>query len=606
MHRIIISLVVAILTILPIQPLLAATEATGTEEITTKSASNLTASKFERMAAAPLLSVSAQVTTTTPTRAARLTPTATITAAVTVTPLRPITVELLIAPAVTATPVVTATKPATSAAQVTNTTPTTTANIISPTPVSPAAPTPDPDAAYTGVITGTIIANRTEANLRFFVEGATYDLAPLRSVGVELPRATAVLNLYNCDASTPEGEDCYWDPYPLKRDGFYEVISEIGTNLSLREAGEPPADRIWVQNRAGERETVFYNNEVYELPPSSVQEFIADPNSPTVLIHLRSCVTVQDKRSCEWAPRNVQPGYYYALVAAEAPAELPNSTINTLDIQSVLPSVELAETEIDAAIPATTTTTTTTTTDAPPAPDVNVVAGTITCRVQVPTVNIRSGPGLQYQIIGKVQSTEQEPGIVAVIGRDETSQWLAVTDAVAPGGWITASPGFLQCTDDITALPPGQITDGRLEPTAEATVVVATDPNPEVSQSEASSDDPAAVEATESVTSTTPSAPPSIGPGQALLIVNNGFDQAIRFTLDQRYRVEVGASEFDLLPGQSTNIVVYAGQIAFSASSAWNGLAGNAEFFLDNQQSRDLWIYFIPDPDGSGDWILQF
>ena len=605
MHRIIISLVVAILTVLPTQPGLAATGATtGTEDITAKTASNLAVGQFETGAAAPLLNISAQVTTTTPTRSARPTPTQTITATAEVTRLRPITVQLLVATPATPTPVVTATAPITSAAQVTRTAPVTTSNITTSNPISPTAPEPDPDAAYAGQITGTIIANRTEANLRFFVEGATYDLAPLRSLGVELPRATAVLNLYNCDANTPEGDDCFWDPYPLKRDGFYEVINATGINLSLREAGEPPADRIWVQNRTGQRETVFYNNEVYELPPSSVQEFIADPNSPTVLIHLRSCVSVEDKRSCEWAPRNVRPGYYYALVAAEAPAELPNSTINTLDIQSVLPSAEVPE--VDAAAPATTTATTTVTTEAPPVQAVNAPTGTITCRVQVPTVNIRSGPGLQYQVIGKVQSTEQEPGIVTVIGRDETSQWLAVTNDISPGGWITASPGFLQCTDDITALPPGQITDGRLEPTPEAPVVVATDPNAAVGQTEASSDDPAAVESTEAVTDTTPSAPPSIGPGQALLIVNNGFDQAIRFTLDQRYRVEVGASEFDLQPGQSTNIVVYAGQIAFSASSAWNGLAGNAEFFLDNQQSRDLWIYFIPDPDESGNWILQF
>ncbi len=462
----------------------------------------------------------------------------------------------------------------------------------------PTAPAPDPDAAYAGEITGTIIANRTAANLRFFVEGATYDLAPLRSVGVELPRATAVLNLYNCDASTPEGEECFWDPYPLKRDGFYEVVSETGVNLSLREAGEPPADRIWVQNRTGERETVFYNNEVYELPPSSVQEFIADPNSPSVLIHLRSCVNVEDKRSCEWAPRNVKPGYYYALQTTTAPAALPNSTINTLHIQSILPQPGAEGTAINPTIPATTTVTLTDSIEAPPASNSDApTGGSITCRVQVPTVNIRSGPGLQYQIIGKVRSTEQEPGIVAVIGRDETSQWLAVTDEVAPGGWITASPGFLQCTDDITTLPPGEITDGRLEPTPEAPVVVAPAPAVAGTPTETTSADEAAVEATEPVTNTTlTSPPPSIGAGQALLIVHNGFDQAIRFTLDQRYRVEVGASEFDLQPGQSINIVIYAGQIAFSASSAWNGLAGNAEFFLDNQQSRDLWIYFIPRP----------
>lgn len=105
---------------------------------------------------------------------------------------------------------------------------------------------PDPalDEQYAGVLEGTIIANRTEANVRFFVEGQVYDLAPLRCDWVAAsPRATAVLNLFNCDAiQSAEGDaGCFWDPYLLKQDGFYELVTgaEAGllVSLSLREAG---------------------------------------------------------------------------------------------------------------------------------------------------------------------------------------------------------------------------------------------------------------------------------------------------------------------------------------------------------------------------------
>jgi hypothetical protein len=46
--------------------------------------------------------------------------------------------------------------------------------------------------------------------------------------------------------------------------------------------------------------------------------------------------------------------------------------------------------------------------------------------------------------------------------------------------------------------------------------------------------------------------------------------------------------------------------VAFSASTPWRGLAGNADFFIDSQQSRVLWLTFVPDPDGSGNWLLEY
>lgn len=73
---------------------------------------------------------------------------------------------------------------------------------------------------------GTVIANRTEMLARFFTEGNTYDLARLRSTGLALSRPSNVLNLYNCDASAGVNQQgCFWNPYLLQRDGFYEIVA---------------------------------------------------------------------------------------------------------------------------------------------------------------------------------------------------------------------------------------------------------------------------------------------------------------------------------------------------------------------------------------------
>lgn len=572
MQQISIALVVALFFCLPAKTLMAANEVIVTAP---KAISHLLSTS---------VGATTQVTKTTTPSPNLKTPSIKaasppLTSTATITRLKPITVQMT-----TLTP---PNKPAaaTPTAKVTTTVP------VTPTAVAPTA-TPDAaaeDAAYAKTITGTIIANRTQAKIRFFVEGATYELAPVRSIGLNLPRTTAVLNLYNCDANTPESKDCFWDPYLLDKDSFYEIVNGADAgktvNLSLRQAGTPPADRIWVQNRTGKRETVFYNNQVYELPPSSVKEFTTEANSPTILLHLRSCISIGDKSACEWSPRNIQPGSYYALVEVDAQGQAPNSSVRNLELQSIIAPAGKTAPSSQAAAP-------------------------VTCRLQVPIINIRSGPGLQYQVIGKVVGSEQEPASVVVIGRDDTQQWLAVEDKVAPGGWMTASPGFLQCSADIATLPIAKISDGRLEPTPAPAVADVPQGNSDTGTTNTGGDQTAAAgtQTTQTVTNTTPSAPtaPSVGPGQALIIVNNGFDQPIRFTLDQVYRIEQGPSEFDLQPGQGINILVHPGQVAFSASSAWRSLAGNAEFFLDDQKSRIMWITFVPDPDGSGKWVLQF
>ncbi|OUC05526.1 hypothetical protein RY27_26740, partial [Litorilinea aerophila] len=134
-----------------------------------------------------------------------VTPTATLTATAPISPLVTPQASLTLTASVTASQAITAPSP-----------------LANPTPVGPTS-----DALQEGPLAGTIIANRSTATIKFFVEGETYTVAPERSLGLNLPRVTAVLSLYNCDANTPETQaGCFWDPYVVQRDGFYEVVNK--------------------------------------------------------------------------------------------------------------------------------------------------------------------------------------------------------------------------------------------------------------------------------------------------------------------------------------------------------------------------------------------
>jgi hypothetical protein len=493
--------------------------------------------------------------------------------------------------AVTRTVFAQATSPLSVTVAVTNTTPLTASTApTASTPATMTAPVTTTTTAISvpdGPIQGTIIANRTQSAVRYFVEGQTYELDPLRSQGLSLPRDTAVLNLFNCDAATPQNQSgCFWDPYLLNRDRFYEIVSgrEAGKNvgLVLQEAGAPPVNQIWVQNRLGETELVFHSNQQYDLPPSAVHEFTGQPNMP-ITLYLRSCLEVGERTVCEWRPQNVETGVYYALTELATAGSVPGSRLQFVQLEPIVSSTQTGSIV-----------------ETPPQQ---------ICTVLVPALNVRSGPGLEYEIIAKVRGTESEPGSVLVVGRDASGQWLAVDERVAPGGWITGSASFVTCNGDIAALPESEITDGRLAaatptaPTSTTATANAVEPGETTSDGQPASN-------SEDATGTAPIATlpitTTIPEGQGLLIVNNGFDQVVRFTLDQRYRVEQGPSEFDLQPGQSISVAVFPGQVAFSASTPWRGLSGNADFFLESKQSRTLWLIFVPDPDGSGEWLLQY
>jgi hypothetical protein len=230
----------------------------------------------------------------------------------------------------------------------------------------------------------------------------------------------------------------------------------------------------------------------------------------------------------------------------------------------------------------------------------------------VPALNVRSGPGLGFEIVRKVRTSGVDVATIVVVARTSDTQWLKVDERVATGGWVISGDEYLTCDGDVNALP--VVAESELPATpvpTPAPIVAQPEPAPAVepSSDEASADDQPAEGEGDGAGEGAPAEDPvaqGIPAGQGLLVVNNGFDQTIRFTLDQIFRVEPGASEVDLAPGQSATFVVFPGTIRFSVSSPWRALAGNAEFILEPDTQRSLWIAFIPDEGEPGNFILTY
>lgn len=443
--------------------------------------------------------------------------------------------------------------------------------------------------ALEGVIEGTVVANRTPSLVLFFADGKTYTLDPLRSAGLMLVRPTSVLNLYNCDAQAgDQQEGCFWDPYLLRKDAFYEVVSgrDAGAlvSLVLREAGAPPANQVWIQNRTGRAEDVYYGTQMRPIAPASVEEFAVDSGGVGVF-YLRTCVDNDDQPVCEWTAHSAQPGAYYALVEERWEGGPAGTAVVNLELKPIL-GVEAAAATGSAAQPQT------------------------VCRLAVPALNVRSGPGLEFEIVKKVRSSDVEVATVIVTGRTDAGDWLRVDERIATGGWVIAGNEYLTCDGDVAALPvigeaelpatptptPAPFVQAPLVEQPAAGVAVETITT---SPAEGAAADSAPVDGSTELTSTgtTTGTTPSIPPGQALLTVQNSFDREMRFTLDQRYRSQLGPSEHDLQPGQSTSLLVYPGVVPFTASSPWQGLSGNDDVHIEDGQAKSLYLFFVYDND---------
>ena len=444
-------------------------------------------------------------------------------------------------------------------------------------------------AEEAGPLEGTIIANRSKTEARFFLEGATYVLEVNRSQGIELPRPSTVLNLFNCPADVPvDTAGCFWDPYLLQQNGFYEIYDAESTTsqpkLMLRAAGAPPTEQVWIQNRTGQTESIVFKEAVHEIEPTTVLELPVEASVPAI-VYVRSCLTIDEQSACEWAPKSLDAGIYYAMIEVDTASTQSGNSHTNIDLRPVVGEGEEAATAEVADTPA------------------------VLCNVVVPALNVRSGPGLQYDIIGKVRTTEGEATTVGVTARSADNQWLVVEPSVAELGWINNSPSFIDCTGDVATLPVAEAPAPPPTPIAPPIVEspVVTDEGSTVlpEQTVPGSEEATPAQDTTIVTETTGSGVSTTVPdGQALLVVTNGFQHEMRFTIDQTFRPQAGPSEYDLQPGDSVSIVVYPGNVAFTASSPWSGLSGNASIYVNTNQSLPLWIRFEPDADGS--WVFRW
>lgn len=464
------------------------------------------------------------------------------------------------------------------------------------------------DITSNEVIDGTVFANRTSASVAIFIEGELYRLAPLRSLGITLRRSPALINMFSCDADTPENEStCYWDGYKVSIDGFYEIFNKspegAPLQLVLEEAGPPPTDRIWIQNRSGQREILIVENELYELQPATVQEFKAQENSEVDFYH-RSCIQLADESVCEWIPKTIKTGFYYALSETTAVGRLAGSVLSQAEIQPILAQGGgIIEKPLQ-----------------------------LVCQVQVPKLNVRSGPGLNYLIVTAIASNNSSSNDrISAIGRDVSGEWVAVDQSIALGGWVNSSKQLIVCDGDIATLPIAETTDGRLAPTAVPTLVRAPVPPTAVSIPTRAPAIPAPLPtpvprpAVIQAAPPTPAPPPTAVPvptippvqaetaveeagdsaeaveipaGQVKLLVQNVFEHEVRFTLSP--------DEYDLQPNQTITIIRPAGRFTFSVSSPWRNLSGNAELTLEEGQTFSMFLYFTPKPGRSDEWEMKF
>jgi len=150
----------------------------------------------------------------------------------------------------------------------------------------------------------------------------------------------------------------------------------------------------------------------------------------------------------------------------------------------VAPSNGSATPALASPTPAPSQTSLPTSTPLPPSP-----SATITPLIgkATQTLNVRSGPGTDYEVLGMIQ-----PDTVLVLtGRNETATWLQIEYAAGAGGkgWVTAA--YVQ-TDDTASLPVlnaagTPVTPGDSEPTS-----IPVTPTPTLGPASADDDSAAA------------------------------------------------------------------------------------------------------------------
>ena len=491
----------------------------------------------------------------------------------TVTTTQPVSGTLLTP--VQAQPPLTVTVPITLATGVTGA-----AQIATPTPASQL---PIVELQPDEVLTGTIVLNRSTGSVFFFLDNDLYQLPANRGVGLVTARPLAGLTLFSCAAEVTEDPTCDWVTYPIRRSAFYEISADAAVpgqaNLRLALASAPPLDIAQIQNRTGADGTILRGDEVPEIPNTGTLA-LDDADGPDGIIHLPRCLQTNSQRICEWLPTPYRSGIYYALVEDRSPAGINGVTV----VQSRLNPVLVQEALMTPT----------------PTPEPEPVG--IFCQAQIPSLNVRSGPGTDFLVINKLRIAEENQGRVLAVGRTASGEWLSVDPRFAEGGWVANVAQWLVCEGDTDDLPVIGVAAVGVGVGVPLPAPVSPQPAPLPTPS------PTPTEAAQVAALPAPREPAGPGPEQAVLIATNAFDQPIRFTLDAAlHGLPPGtSSEYDLEPGQSLRFIIQAGRVQFSASTPWRSGAGNANFDLGEGASRELFLRFQPSLNDPNLWELRY
>lgn len=153
--------------------------------------------------------------------------------------------------------------------------------------------------------------------------------------------------------------------------------------------------------------------------------------------------------------------------AANAPATttVTATTAGNTPTEVTATTVVTAPTGAPATVAASDTAPVTTT--SPPAADATGVTATVI--VNGARLNIRSGPGTRYGIVGKASRNET----VTVLARNEAADWvqIALPDTADGFGWVAAT--YLRLSGAITELPVSDAVSAAPVPTTTATTATA-------------------------------------------------------------------------------------------------------------------------------------
>src|SRR5690606_22936150 len=109
-----------------------------------------------------------------------------------------------------------------------------------------------------------------------------------------------------------------------------------------------------------------FRDEVYEIEPTLVVEFPVSTGVPAIL-YVRNCLTIDNQSACEWAPKSLDAGVYYAMVEMDVAGSQTGTMQTTIDLQPVVGDGEEA-----------------------PVAEVATNQPSVMCSVVVPALNVRS------------------------------------------------------------------------------------------------------------------------------------------------------------------------------------------------------------------------